>query len=168
VELRRASHRALAAVTDDLSSLRFNRAIARIYELANALSAVLQKEQIESSAVFAVREAGETIAQLISPIMPHLAEECWQALGKEGLVALAPWPKPLQEFVASDEVTIAVQVDGKRRDEVRLPKDLPAKEVEVAVLKLDSVRRALGGRPVRKIIVVLNRIVNIVSGNKDE
>jgi leucyl-tRNA synthetase len=163
--LRRAAHRALAAVTDDLMGLRFNRAIARIYELANALSTALQNEKVDAGLAFALREASEIIVLMLAPMMPHLAEECWELLGHEGgPIALAPWPKPRDEFVRTDEVTIAVQVDGKRRDEIRLPKGLPKEEVEHAVLKLDNVRRALDGRSVQRIVVVPDRIVNIVSG----
>jgi leucyl-tRNA synthetase len=164
LELRRATHRSLLALTDDLTDLRFNRAIARIYELANALTSALQVEKTDAGLAFALREAGEIMVRIFAPMMPHFAEECWRALGRDGLVVEAAWPKARDEFVKSDEVTIAVQVDGKRRDEVRVAKGLPPKEVEEIVLKLDSVRRALAGRAVLKVIVVPDRIVNIVSG----
>jgi leucyl-tRNA synthetase len=97
-------------------------------------------------------------------MMPHLAEECWQVLGGKSLVAEASWPEALQKFVARDEVTIAVQVNGKRRDEIVLAKGLAPEEVEARVLALDSVTRALDGKPVRKVIVVKDRIANVVSG----
>jgi leucyl-tRNA synthetase len=165
LELRRAAHRALAAVTADLSDLRFNRAIARIYELANTLTAALQTHKADAELAFALREAAGIMVQMFAPMMPHFAEECWLSLGGSEVVAMTPWPKARDEFVRSDEVTIAVQVDGKRRDEIRLPKGLAAKEVEDAVLKLDNVHRALNGRAVRKIIVVPDRIANVVSGS---
>jgi leucyl-tRNA synthetase len=159
LELRRAAHKALHAVTEDLSALRFNRAIARIYELANALGAALAAGKAE---VAAVREAAEFLVLMSAPMMPHLAEESWQAMGKSGHVVDTPWPKADPALLADDQVTIAVQVNGKRRDEITVPKDLDAKQVEALVLKLESVSRALEGRPVKKVIVVPGRIANIV------
>jgi leucyl-tRNA synthetase len=95
-------------------------------------------------------------------MMPHLAEECWQALGRPGYVVDTPWPKPDPALLADDQVTIAVQVNGKRRDEITVPRDLDAKSVETLVLKLESVSRALEGRVPKKVIVVPGRIANIV------
>jgi leucyl-tRNA synthetase len=159
LELRRAAHKALAAVTDDLSSLRFNRAIARIYELANALGAALSGGKADAASV---KEAAEFLVLMSAPMMPHLAEECWQAMAKPGFVVDTPWPKADPALLADDQVTIAVQVNGKRRDEITVARDLDAKAVEALVLKLDSVARALEGRPVKKVIVVPGRIANIV------
>jgi leucyl-tRNA synthetase len=157
LELRRAVHKALHAVTDDLSSLRFNRAIARIYELANALGSSQGK-----AGAGAIKEAAEFLVLMAAPMMPHLAEECWQALGKPGYVVDTPWPKADPALVADDQITIAVQVNGKRRDEITIAKGMPAKEVEALVLKLDSVVRSLEGRAPKKVIVVPDRIANIV------
>ena len=112
----------------------------------------------------AVSEATRALVLLMAPMMPHLAEECWKVLGAEDLVVATPWPTALQEFVVSDEVTIAVQVNGKRRAEIRLAKGLSSEDVEGRVLQLESVKRALEGKPVRKVIVVKDRIANIVSG----
>jgi leucyl-tRNA synthetase len=164
LELRRATHLAIQSMTEDLSGLRFNRGIARIYELANALTAALQKNDLSDGMRFALREAGETFVTLMAPMMPHLAEECWQVLGHQSLVVDRPWPKADAALTTSDEVTIAVQVNGKRRDEIRLPKGLPQAKVEMAVLALDNVKRALDGKPVRKVVVVTDRIANVVSG----
>jgi leucyl-tRNA synthetase len=157
LDLRRAAHKALAAVTDDLSSLRFNRAIARIYELAKALQAALGKAGAEAS-----REAAEIMVLMAAPMMPHLAEECWQALGHKVLAVDTPWPKADPALVADDQVTIAVQVNGKRRDEITIAKGMTAKDVEALVLNLESVARSLEGRPAKKVIVVQDRIANIV------
>ena len=162
LELRRATHRALQVVTGDLFSLRFNRSIARIYELANALGSVLQSADLSSSQRSAIREAADTIVLMFAPMMPHLAEECWKVLGHTQAVVETPWPEYLPELVADDMVTIAVQVNGKRRDEIRVRKGLPAPDIEDIAVKLDAVRRALNGRPVKKVIVVPDRIVNIV------
>lgn len=95
-------------------------------------------------------------------MMPHLAEECWHVLGHETAVVDTPWPKALPELVAVDEVTIAIQVNGKRRDEMTVAKGLDPKAVEVQALGLENVRRAMEGKPAKKVIVVPDRIVNIV------
>ena len=159
LELRRAAHKALAAVTDDLSSLRFNRAIARIYELANALGVALAGGRADAASV---KEAAEFLVLMSAPMMPHLAEECWQAMSKPGYVVDTAWPKADPVLLADDQVTIAVQVNGKRRGEITVAKDLDAKSVEALALELGSVVRALDGRPVKKVIVVPGRIANIV------
>jgi leucyl-tRNA synthetase len=163
LELRRATHRALAAVTEDIAALRFNRAIARIYELSNALGVALQSKDRSDAMRFAFREAAETLVLTFAPMMPHLAEECWKLLGHRTIVAETAWPESIPSLVATDHVTIAVQVNGKRRDEIRLPKGMAREDVETAVLKLDNVRRALDGKEVRKVIVVPDRIANVVS-----
>ena len=162
MELRRIAHRSLAAVTDDLFSLRFNRAIARIYELSNALSTGLASPDPTPDLAFTIREASDFLILMFAPMMPHLAEECWQLLGHRQPVVETPWPKPISALIVDDEVTIAVQVNGKRRDEIKLRKGMPKDLVEAAVMKLDGVKRALGGKPVVKFIVVPDRIVNIV------
>jgi leucyl-tRNA synthetase len=159
LELQRTAHKALHAVTDDLGSLRFNRAIARIYELANALGAAMGSR----AAAVAIREAAEFLVLMSAPMMPHLAEESWQALGHKVAVVDTPWPKADPVLLTDDTITIAVQVNGKRRDEVSIAKDMAPKDVEALVLKLDSVARALEGRAVKKVIVVPGRIANIVS-----
>jgi leucyl-tRNA synthetase len=161
-DLRRASHRALQDVTDDLAALRFNRAIARIYELANTLAAALHQPAHLAGDRSAIREAADLLVLLFAPMMPHLAEECWRVLGHRVPIVDTPWPKPLPEFLHVDEVTIAVQVNGRRRDEVRIPKGLANADIEAIVLKLDTVHRALGGRAVKRVVVVPDRIANVV------
>jgi leucyl-tRNA synthetase len=111
-----------------------------------------------------LHEGAGILVQMFAPMMPHLAEECWKVLRRQGLAANAPWPVAEPGLLIEDTVTIAVQVNGKRRDEVTLKKGLPASEVESIVLKLDNVRRALNGRAVRRIIVVPDRIANVVVG----
>ena len=161
-ELRRATHRALQAVTEDLLALRFNRAIARVYETANALGQALQSAPREAAARASIREAADFLVLMFAPMMPHLAEECWCLLGHGAAVVDTTWPKPLAKLLAEDEVTVAVQVNGKRRDEIRLKKGLDGVAVEKLVLELESVRKALDGRPAKKVIVVPDRIVNVV------
>ncbi|BCW87087.1 Leucine--tRNA ligase [Alphaproteobacteria bacterium SO-S41] len=159
LELRRAVHRTVHELTQDLEQFRFNRGVARLYELVNTLSSFDTKAD---GAGAALREALETLTLIVAPMMPHLAEEAWALLGHDTMIVHAAWPKALPELVAQDSVTLAVQVAGKRRDEITLKKDLPAAEVEAAVLALDSVQRLLDGAKPKKVIVVPNRIVNIV------
>jgi leucyl-tRNA synthetase len=155
-DLRRTTHKVVAAVTDDLENLRFNRAIARIYELSNALQAGLAAKDGN------VREAAETMVLLSAPMMPHLAEECWQILGHTTTVVNTAWPKAEAALLVDNEVTLAIQINGKRRDEIRVPKGSTRDQLEPIVLGLESVKRVLDGKPVLKFIVVPDRIVNIV------
>ena len=154
-ELRRATHRAVAAVTDDVEHLRFNRAVAQVYTLASAIDA--------KAAAADRREALETLVLLVGPMMPHLAESCWQALGHEEMVVDTPWPKADPALVKSDTVTIAVQVNGKRRGEITVAADAGEEAVKAAALKDEGVIRSLEGKPPKRIIVVPQRIVNIVA-----
>jgi leucyl-tRNA synthetase len=157
LELRRASHRAIAAVTEDLSALRFNRAVARVYELANAISAA------DASVPSAVRrEALETLVLLIGPMMPHLAETAWLALGHDTLVAQTAWPKADAALVQAYSVTIAVQINGKLRGTIDVARDANEDAVREVAFALDAVKRALDGKTPRRVIVVPGRIVNIV------
>jgi leucyl-tRNA synthetase len=162
LELRRATHRTAAAMTDDLNNLRFNRSISRIYELTNAIGPALAMTTKSSDVVAALREAGEFLVLLMAPMMPHLAEECWKLLGHTQTVVNTPWPKAVAELVSADEVTIAVQVNGKRRDEILVAKACDRGILEAKVLALENIKRAIEGKIVKKIIVVPDRIVNIV------
>jgi leucyl-tRNA synthetase len=163
--LRRAAHRAVAAVTATIEKLHFNAAVAHIYELANALSSSLQKAGPHPAPdlAYALREAAELLARIAAPMMPHLAEECWALLGYDRLVAEAPWPAPEKALLLEDTVTIAVQVNGKRRDELTIARDAATEDIEAAALKLDTVVRAIGGRKIKKVVVVPQRIVNVVA-----
>ncbi|HYB05922.1 MAG TPA: leucine--tRNA ligase [Methyloceanibacter sp.] len=165
LELRRATHKSIAAVTAAIDRLRFNVAIAHNYELVNALSAGLNAAGAEPSPDmrFALREAAEMLARIAAPMVPHLAEECWLALGNQGVLAEQPWPTPDPGLLAEDTVIIAVQVNGKRRDELRIARDAVKEDIEAAVLKLDNVVRAIGGRQVKKVVIVPQRIVNVVA-----
>lgn len=150
----RKVHQTVAAVASDIESLGFNKAVARIYELTGA---------VEKAAPSASRsQAIRTILLLVSPMMPHLAEEAWSALG-EGLVADAAWPPVDPALLVDDEVTIAVQVKGKLRDTLTVAKGTAKEELEALALASDKVQRALDGAEVRKIIVVPDRLVNLVA-----
>ncbi|HJU16147.1 MAG TPA: leucine--tRNA ligase [Stellaceae bacterium] len=160
VAVRRAIHKAIAAVTDDLDKFRFNRAVARIRELTHAL------EELPAAANGAgpvLREGLERLAQLLGPMMPHLAEEMWERLGHEGLVADQPWPEADPDLARDEQVTIAVQVNGKLRATLELPRDLGRDAVESAALALPQVMRWLDGRAPKKVVVVPNRVVNLVA-----
>jgi leucyl-tRNA synthetase len=100
---------------------------------------------------------------MFAPMMPHLAEECWARLGYNSLAAKQPWPEVEQALLVDDRITIAVQVNGKRRDELTIARDAAQADVEAAVLQLDGVKRAVEGRAIKKIIVVPQRIVNVVA-----
>ena len=158
--LRSDVHRTIAAVDDDLAGFRFNRAIARLRELTNAIADL--DCQGEGDA-WALREALETLVLLLGPVTPHLAEELWSLLGHDTLVCDTPWPVAKPELVIDDTVTIAVQVNGKLRATIMLPKDASKEAAEESALSDPNVSRAIGDKSVRRVIVVPNRIVNIVA-----
>ncbi|TYO88869.1 leucine--tRNA ligase [Oceanicella actignis] len=157
--LRRATHRTIAGVTADIEGFAFNKAIARIYEFVNAIS----KAPAEGEGMgHARREALSALAQLMAPMAPHIAEEIWSALGETKLVAQTPWPKADPALLVEDTTPIAVQVNGKRRAEIRVPREASREEIEQMALADDNVRRFLDGKTPRKVIVVPGRIVNVV------
>jgi leucyl-tRNA synthetase len=176
LKLRKATHRALAAVTADIEKLHFNVCVAHIYEFANTLNAVIgdmgSQDGVELGAEtgaiatpdfrWAMREAVNVLVQLFAPMMPHLAEECWASLGHQTLAAQAPWPKLEPDLLIENTVTLPVQINGKKRAEVTAPRDAKPAEIEAAVLALDAVKKALDGKPPKKVIVVQGRIVNVV------
>ena len=155
--LRQATHAAIAGVTDDIEHLRFNKAIARLYEYVN----VLKKSAKAGPA--ARTEALGTLTQLIAPFCPHLAEECWEILGGKGFVCDAPWPKADPALLTKDSLVIGVQVNGKRRGEIEVAADAPKDAVEQAALSDEAVQRHIDGKTIRKVVVVPGRIVNIVA-----
>jgi leucyl-tRNA synthetase len=161
--LRKAAHGALDKVSGGIERLHFNVCLAHIREFANALADVLAKGgEPAPDLAWAVREAAVILVQLISPMMPHLAEECWQVLGQKGLISEANWPQIERDLLVEDTVTLVVQVNGKKRGDVTVPRGAQNPEIEGAVLALDAVKLALGGKAVRKVIIVPNRIVNVV------
>ncbi|KAB7738509.1 leucine--tRNA ligase [Parvibaculum sedimenti] len=165
--LRRTVHQASAAIEENIEALRFNVAVANVYELVNALATVVngqswKAEGFDASLGWAMREALERLVLSIAPMMPHLAEEAWQLLGHEGLIVDAAWPVADPALLVEDSVTIAVQVNGKRRDELTIARDADNATVERAALALEKVEKAIDGKAVRKVIVVPGKIVNIV------
>jgi leucyl-tRNA synthetase len=164
LKVRKASHRALAHVTDDVDKLRFNRCVAHIYEFSNALSDAIG--EIESppagDLAWALREAGDILVRLFHPMMPHLAEECWAALGHKTLIAIEAWPEVEPGLLVENTVTLPVQINGKKRAEATVGRSATIAEIEAAVLALDEVKKALDGKSPKKVIVVPQRIVNVV------
>jgi leucyl-tRNA synthetase len=161
--IRKAAHGALDKVSTGIERLHFNVCLAYIREFANALDEVLARPGRPSpDLAWAVREAAVILVQLFAPMMPHLAEECWQVLGQSGLVSEADWPKIERDLLVEDTVTLVVQVNGKKRGEVTVARGAQNPEIEAAVLALDAVKQALDGKAVRKVIVVPMRIVNVV------
>jgi leucyl-tRNA synthetase len=153
--LDRKAHQTVHAAAQDIASLGFNKAVARIYEL----TAVTEKAAPSASRSAAIR----TLLLLVAPMMPHLAEEAWTAMGGEGLVSDAAWPEVDPALLVEDEVTIAIQVLGKLRDTITVAKGLPKEEVEALALASEKVQRALDGKAVKKVIVVPDRLVNLVA-----
>ncbi|MBY0612867.1 MAG: leucine--tRNA ligase [Beijerinckiaceae bacterium] len=164
--IRRAAHKALAAVEQDVEKLRFNRCVAHIYELANVLVASVQAQggqrRADAAHAEALKEATGILLQLIAPMMPHLAEECWSVLGHETLIAQAPWPAVDRELLVEDSVTLPVQVNGRKRADITVERNADNASIEQAVLSLDAVQKALENRAPKKIIIVPQRIVNVV------
>jgi len=165
--VRKSAHKALARVSEDIEKLRFNRCVAHIYECANAVSAAIGDVKSEAEMTpdfrFAMREAGDILVQLFAPMMPHLAEECWAALGHKGLVSMQAWPRVEAALLVEDTITLPVQVNGKKRADITVARDAGNKDIEAAVLTLDAVKKALEGKPPKKVIVVPQRIVNVVA-----
>ena len=153
--LLKEMHKTIHDVTQGLESFGFNASIAKLYAFTNTLA----KSKAGSDAK---RQAARTLAQLMSPMTPHLAEEMWSLLGGDGLVINAPWPQPDPAMLIDDEVTLPIQVNGKRRAEISVPKDMPKEEVEKLALAQETVIRAMDGAPPKKVIVVPGRIVNVV------
>ncbi|HEX8193247.1 MAG TPA: leucine--tRNA ligase [Allosphingosinicella sp.] len=153
--LKRKLHQTIAAVGKAIEALAFNKAVAALYELVNAV------EKAPASADRA--EAARTMLRLVAPMVPHVAEEAWQALGGEGLIADAPWPEADPALLVDDEVTIAVQVNGKLRDTLTAPKGTAREALEEMALASEKVMRVLEGKPPRKVIVVPDRLVNVVA-----
>ncbi|MTH33354.1 leucine--tRNA ligase [Paracoccus limosus] len=154
-DLLRAAHRAIDEVTRAIEGFAFNKAVAKLYELANAIG--------KSSAGGDDRSAMlRILAQLMAPMVPHLAEEIWTRAGGQGMAVNAPWPKANPALLISDSVVLPIQINGKRRAEIEVPKDMPKEQIEAMVLADETVLRFMEGAPVKKLIVVPGRIVNVV------
>jgi leucyl-tRNA synthetase len=164
-DIRRVAHASLAKIEDDIERLRFNVAIATLYEFANTLSSAIgavETADVADDLRYAFAEAGDMLVHGFAPMMPHLAEDCWTVLGHDTLISQSPWPPVDRSLIVSDSVTMPVQINGRKRAEVTVARDAEAASVEAATLALDIVQNALEGRTPKKIVVVPNRIVNVV------
>ncbi|RLL73553.1 leucine--tRNA ligase [Ochrobactrum soli] len=167
----KAVHKTVNAVGDDIEKLAFNRGVARLYELVNALAAPLQlvaSDKADDELKGSVRDATEKLIQMLAPMMPHLAEQCLTELGgkiagQETLVARAPWPLFDAALVVENEIVMPVQINGKKRGDLTIARDADQASIQQAVLELDFVKAALNGGSPKKIIVVPQRIVNVVA-----
>lgn len=164
--LRRAAHKAAAAVGDDIEGYRFNSAVAKLRTFTNALgdglAKIAAKGEAPADEAWAAREALEYMAQIVQPVMPHLAQQMWAELGHADLLVDRAWPVSDPSLVVDDSVTVAVQVNGKLRATLTLPRDCAEADAKAAALSDANVQRAMDGKEPRKVIVVPNRIVNIV------
>ena len=154
--LLREMHKTIDAVSKGIDGFLFNTSIARLYAFTNTLAK-------SPAGAAAKKQAMKVMAQLMSPMTPHLAEEIWERLGGEGLVANAPWPVADPAMLVDDSVTLPIQVNGRRRDEITVPKDMDKAEIEKLALATEGVKRALDGAAPKKVIVVPGRIVNVVA-----
>ncbi|MET4699433.1 leucyl-tRNA synthetase [Constrictibacter sp. MBR-5] len=161
LDARKAIHKGIAGVTDDLDRFHFNKAVARIRELTNAIAPLDGSTEPGAGAV--LREGIEAVVRLIAPITPHLAEELWLQLGHETPLVATPWPEADAALTVDDEITLAVQVNGKLRGTIALPRDAGKEQAEAAALALPAVEKLLEGRSPRKVIVVPNKVVNVVA-----
>ncbi|MCB1425809.1 MAG: class I tRNA ligase family protein, partial [Notoacmeibacter sp.] len=161
----KAAHKTVKAVSEDIEKLNFNKAVARLYEMVNAIAQPLGEIAAgkgDAAGKAAARDAVEKLVVMLAPMMPHLAEECWAAIGGEGLVAEQAWPDFDPALVTENEIAYPVQINGKKRGDLTIARDADKAAVEAAVLALDFVQKALEGKPPRKVIVVPQRIVNVV------
>ena len=154
-DLNHAMHKAIHDVTQSIDTFAFNKAIAALYAFINTLGKSKAGGGMQKTAMRA-------LAQLMAPFVPHLAEEIWAGLDGKGLVAEAPWPKADESLLIEETVTLPIQVNGKRRSEITVPRDLSREEVEKRALENDAVQKALAGGAPKKLIVVPGRIVNVV------
>ena len=162
VELVRATHRLIANVTDSIEGFRFNSGVARLYEFLNILRAA-PAETASPALLAARRQALSALARLIAPFTPHLAESCWERLGEAGMAVNEPWPDFDPALASDDERILPVQINGKRRGEIRAQVGAQSADIEKIALADAGVQRHLEGLTVRKVIVVQDRIVNIVA-----
>ncbi|MDQ0318200.1 leucyl-tRNA synthetase [Pararhizobium capsulatum DSM 1112] len=165
LETSQLAHKTLKAVEADYEKLAFNKAVARLYELVNALASPLTQVaagKADNGTVNALKDAVVILINMIAPMMPHLAEECWREIGGSGLIAQSPWPAYDAALVAENEITLPVQINGKKRADLTIARDADQTEVQSAVLALEAVQAALNGQSPKKIIVVPQRIVNVV------
>ena len=152
--LRRKLHQTVAGVAGDVEALSFNKAVAKVFELVN----LIEKSRPSADRTTAIK----SLARIVAPMVPHIAEEAWALFGEDGLIADAPWPEVDESLLVDDEVTIAIQVRGKLRDTITTAKGSSKDQLEELALASEKVQRSLDGAEIKKVIVVPDRLVNIV------
>ena len=160
MKLRRETHKAIDGVGRGIEAFHMNKAVAVLRELSNSISSFKANDDADK---WALREAVESFVQMINPMMPHLAEELWEQLGHKTPLTQTSWPKADPALLQDDTVTLAVQVNGKMRATITLPASADQKAAEAEALAQDTVKAALEGKAVKKIIVVPGRVVNVVA-----
>jgi leucyl-tRNA synthetase len=131
-------------------------------ELVNQIYLVLEGSSREKSFWPVMREAVENMVLLISPIVPHIAEELWNSLGHEKSILQAPWPKWDEDALQAEEILIVVQVNGKLRSKITVSAEATGEELEQAALRDARIQDFIGGKPVKKVVVVPNKLINVV------
>jgi leucyl-tRNA synthetase len=159
LDLLRMAHKSILNLSADIENFRFNRAVAQLHMLANAIGDV---KEGDAGAAQAKRFGIETLTRLLSPLSPHVAEEMWQMLGHDTMLATMDWPEANADLARDEEIEIGIQVNGKLRDTITLPRDVDDDEAERKALASAAVGRYLEGKMPRKVIVVKNRIINVV------
>jgi leucyl-tRNA synthetase len=159
IALRRVLHRTIADLTASIEGFAFNKGVAKLYELTNTIA----KAKGGADVARAKRDALMTLARLMQPMTPHLAEEMWATLGGEGMVLHAPWPVAEETYLVEDTVLMPIQINGKKRSEITVAKDADKATIEALALADPAVVKALNGGAPRKLIVVPGRIVNVVA-----
>ena len=158
-ELEKFTHKTIKAVTNSIETWRFNSAVAQIRELSNAISDFRNANSEETSIVLS---SYKVLLRLIEPMTPHIAEELWAQLGNTGFLCDQPWPTYDESLVLDDEINIAVQVNGKLRGKINVPRESTEETIKALALDLDNVKKQIGKNKIRRVIVVPNRIVNVV------
>ena len=153
--LVKATHHAIKDVTDGIEGFAFNKSVAALYQFTNTIAKSDANKSDKQAAL-------KTLAQLMQPLTPHLAEEMWVSLGGDGLVTEGDWPKFDPKMMVDDDVTLPIQINGKRRAEIKVAKTASKDEIEALVMAMDAVQRSLDGAKPKKVIVVPGRIVNLV------
>jgi len=160
LKIKKQIHKTIDAVTEDLDNFRLNKAVARIRELTNGLSSM---KTDSDAALSLLKEGLETAILLFQPMIPHITEELWQIMGHKKMAIDTKWPVASDEYLVDDLVTIALQINGKLKATIEFSKDAPKENVEKAALENPKMAEALSGKEIRKIIIVPNRIVNVVA-----
>jgi leucyl-tRNA synthetase len=162
-ELHRKTHQTIKKVTEDIRDrFHFNTAIAAVMELVNQIYQTMEASRGHGQFWPVVREAVQTMVLLVSPVVPHIAEELWAVLGGSGSVLNAPWPSWREEALKAEETLVVVQVNGKLRSRVSVPVDAGEEQLRQAALTDPRVQEFVGDKPVKKVVVVPNRLVNVV------